>query len=74
MENIVLFYDNLEYFTAIWNNLLSFGIVCCHSVYLLRFGMFDQEKSGSPDQIRRKMFIVSARRERSVFIIAQRIQ
>jgi hypothetical protein len=40
MENVVIFYDHLEHFTAIWYNLWPFGIVCCH---------FDQEKSGNPD-------------------------
>jgi hypothetical protein len=48
MENFVLFYDNLEYLTAIWYNLLPFGVVCGHLVYFPRFGMLHQEKSGNP--------------------------
>jgi hypothetical protein len=32
VENVVIFYDHLEYFTAIWYNVLPFGIVCCHLV------------------------------------------
>jgi hypothetical protein len=27
MENVVIFYDHLEYLTTIWNNLWPFGIV-----------------------------------------------
>jgi hypothetical protein len=51
MENVVIFYDQLEYITAIWYNLWPFGI---HSVW--SFGIFfyvlvclEQEKSGNPD-------------------------
>jgi hypothetical protein len=33
MKNVVIFYDHLEYFTAIWYNLLPFGIVCGHLVF-----------------------------------------
>jgi hypothetical protein len=40
MENVVIFYDHLESFTAIRYNVLPFGIVCCHLVHLLHFGMF----------------------------------
>jgi hypothetical protein len=40
MKNVVIFYDHLEYFTIIWYNLWPFGIVCCHLVHFLRFGMF----------------------------------
>jgi hypothetical protein len=39
VKNVVIFYDHLEYFTAIWHNVLPFGIVCCHLVYLLLFNM-----------------------------------
>jgi hypothetical protein len=39
---------NLEYFTAIWYNLLPFGAVCCHLVYLLHFGMFPPRKIWQP--------------------------
>jgi hypothetical protein len=48
MENVVLFYYHLEYFTAIWYNLLPFGIVCGHLVYFLRFGMFGPRKIWQP--------------------------
>jgi phosphotransferase system glucose/maltose/N-acetylglucosamine-specific IIC component len=33
MENVVIFYDHLKYFTAIWYNLWLFGIVCGHLVF-----------------------------------------
>jgi hypothetical protein len=36
MENIVIFYDHLEYFTAIWYKW-PFGIVCGHLVYFFTF-------------------------------------
>jgi hypothetical protein len=35
MENAVMFYDHLEYFTAIWYNLWPF---CVHSLW--SFGIF----------------------------------
>jgi hypothetical protein len=52
MENAVIFYDHLEYFTAMWYNLGPFGIVCGNLVYfyvwtkknlatLAYFGSFD---------------------------------
>jgi hypothetical protein len=33
MENVVIFYDHLEYVTAIWYNFWPFRIVCGHLVY-----------------------------------------
>jgi hypothetical protein len=42
IENVVIFYDLLEYFTAIWYNLQPFGIDCGHLVYFFRFGTFGQ--------------------------------
>jgi hypothetical protein len=30
MENVVIFYDHVKYFTAIWYNLLPFGVVFVH--------------------------------------------
>jgi hypothetical protein len=39
MENVVIFYNCLEHFTAIWYNLWPFGIVCCHLVFF-RFGIW----------------------------------
>jgi hypothetical protein len=30
MENVGIFYDHLEYFTAIWSNIWPFGIVRGH--------------------------------------------
>jgi hypothetical protein len=44
MSNVVLFYDHLEYFTAIWYTLWPFGIVCGNLVYFSRFGMFGPRK------------------------------
>jgi hypothetical protein len=37
IENVVIFYDHLEYFTAIWYHLQPFGIVCGHLVYFFPF-------------------------------------
>jgi hypothetical protein len=48
MENVVIFYDHLLYFTAIWYNLLPFGIVCGHLVYFLLFGTFRPRKICQP--------------------------
>jgi hypothetical protein len=48
IENVVTFYDHLEYFTAIWHNLQPFGIVCGHLVYFSRFGMFGPRKIWQP--------------------------
>jgi hypothetical protein len=48
MENLVIFYDHLEYFTAIWYNFGLFSIVCGHLVYLLHFGMFGPRKIWQP--------------------------
>jgi hypothetical protein len=48
MENVVIFYDHLEYFTAIWYNVWPFGIVCGNLVYFSRFGMFGPRKSWQP--------------------------
>jgi hypothetical protein len=44
-----VFYEHLEYFTAIWYNLWPFGIVCVHLVHFSGFGSMHQEKSGNPD-------------------------
>jgi hypothetical protein len=35
IENIVIFYDHLEYFMAIGHNVWQFGIVCGHLVYVI---------------------------------------
>jgi hypothetical protein len=49
MENVGIFYDHLEYFTAIWYNLWPFGIVYCHVlVYFSKFGMFGPRKIWQP--------------------------
>jgi hypothetical protein len=47
MGNII-FYDHLEYFTAIWYNLWPFGVVCVHLVYFSRFDMFGPRKIWQP--------------------------
>jgi hypothetical protein len=48
MEKNSIFYDHLEYFTAILYNLWPFGIVCGHLVYFSRFGMFGQRQIWQP--------------------------
>jgi hypothetical protein len=37
-----------KYFIAIWDNLLQFGIVCGHLVYISHFGMFGPRKIWQP--------------------------
>jgi hypothetical protein len=48
MDNTGIFYDLLEYFTAVWFNLWPFGIFCGHLVYFPRFGMFGPRKIWQP--------------------------
>jgi hypothetical protein len=48
MENVVIFYDHLVFFTAIWHNVWPFGIVCGHLVYFSLFGMFGPRKIWQP--------------------------
>jgi hypothetical protein len=48
MENVSIFYDQLEYFMAIWHNLCQFGIVCGHLVYFYHFGIFGPRKIWQP--------------------------
>jgi hypothetical protein len=48
MENFSIFYDHLEYFTAIWYILWTFGIVYVHLVYFPVLVFLVQEKSGNP--------------------------
>jgi hypothetical protein len=45
MDNVVIFYDHLEYLMAICHNLWKFEIVCGNSVYFSHFGMFGQRKN-----------------------------
>jgi hypothetical protein len=42
MENVGVFYDHLEYFTAIWYNLWPFV------AFWYIFSFLDPEKSGNP--------------------------
>jgi hypothetical protein len=49
VENVGIFYNHLEYFTAIWYNLWPFGIVCAHFEYFSQFGMIGPKKSGNTD-------------------------
>jgi hypothetical protein len=48
MENVGIFYDHLQYFTAIWYILLPIGTVCGNLVYFSRFGMFGRRKIWQP--------------------------
>jgi hypothetical protein len=43
IENVVTFYDHLEYFTVIWYNLQPFVIVCGHLVYFFVLECLEQE-------------------------------
>jgi hypothetical protein len=47
--NVDIFYGHLEYFTDIWDILLSFGTFCVHLVHFYGLGNIYQEKSGNPD-------------------------
>jgi hypothetical protein len=48
MENVVIFYDHLEYFTAIWYYTWQFGIACGHVVYFSHFGVSGPRKIWQP--------------------------
>jgi hypothetical protein len=48
IENVVTFYDHLEYFTALWYNLQPLGIASGHLVYFFCFGMFGPRKIWQP--------------------------
>jgi hypothetical protein len=50
MENAGIFYGHLEYFTAIWYIVWSFGNVVVIWYIFPRFGILCQEKSGNPVQ------------------------
>jgi hypothetical protein len=50
MVNVVIFYGQLEYITAIWYILLSFGNLVIIWYIFHRFGVLCQEKSGNPDR------------------------
>jgi hypothetical protein len=45
IENVVIFYDHLEYFTAIWYNLQHLGIVCGHLEYFIHFTTYQNGKN-----------------------------
>jgi hypothetical protein len=47
-ENVVIFCDQLEYFTAIWYNFWHFAIVFGHLVHFPVLICLDQEESGNP--------------------------
>jgi hypothetical protein len=48
MANVVIYFDRLEYFTAIWYNLWPFVINCGPLAYFPTLVCLDQEKSGNP--------------------------
>jgi hypothetical protein len=48
METVLIFYNNLEYFMAIWYNLWRFGEVCGHLVYFSLFRMFGPKTIWQP--------------------------
>jgi hypothetical protein len=69
MENVCIFYDHLEYFTAIWNILRPFGrvyiwpfdIVCGHLVYFSHFGMFAPIKIWQPCRVARFFLVLDTK-------------
>jgi hypothetical protein len=48
MENVGVYYDHVEYFTAIWYNLWPFVKNCGHLVFFPTLLCLDREKSGNP--------------------------
>jgi hypothetical protein len=48
MENVGMFCDHLEYFTAIWYNLWPFDIICGNLDYCSPFVIFGQRKIWQP--------------------------
>jgi hypothetical protein len=44
MVNVGTFYDHLEYFMAIWYNLLPFVIVSGQLLFFSKFGLFGPRK------------------------------
>jgi hypothetical protein len=68
MENDGIFYDYLEYITAIWDTLWPFGNFVVIWYIFPRFGIFSQEKSGNPG---RKGGTLEGRMERAGSIVAR---
>jgi hypothetical protein len=56
---LIYFNEQLEYVTAIWQNLWPFGIACGLLVYYPVLVYLDQEKSGNPgnDHAQRALFV-----------------
>jgi hypothetical protein len=50
IKNVIIYYNNLEYFTVIWYILWQYGVVCGNLVYFPALVCLDQEKSGNPAQ------------------------
>jgi hypothetical protein len=49
LDNLNIFYDHKDYFTDIWDDILSpFGTFCVLSVNFSGFGVMGKEKSGNP--------------------------
>jgi hypothetical protein len=48
MKNVCIYYDRLEYLTAIWYKLWPSGIVYGHLVYFSHFGIFGARKIWQP--------------------------
>jgi hypothetical protein len=49
LDNVNIFYDHKDYFTDIWDDILSpFGTFCVLSVNFSGFGVMGKEKSGNP--------------------------
>jgi hypothetical protein len=54
-ENVGIFYDRVEYFTAMWYILWPFGIVCAHWYIFPVLVCLDQDKSGNPARSRARI-------------------
>jgi hypothetical protein len=48
-ENVEIFYDHLEYFTAIWGYFMTIWcLLCSFGTFFPGFGIMNQKKSGNP--------------------------
>jgi hypothetical protein len=68
MENVGIFYDHSEYFTAIWYTLWPFGIVCGHLVYFSQFGMFRPRKIWQHLYVPLRSFVEITSKSRTLYL------
>jgi hypothetical protein len=64
MENVGIFYDNLEYFTSIWYIFEPFGNLMVIWYIFSRFGILCQEKSGNHETVSTIFLLLMANHEK----------